>query len=62
MNIKWEFRELFNQACFLMAIPFMLIALVSLGIAWLAQQVVFILDPEWQEIQDRMHPDKEDTP
>ena len=47
MNIKLELKELFNQACFIMSLPFMLAVKVFLGIAWLCQQEVFTLGPEW---------------
>jgi len=52
MNIKREFEELFDQLCFLLSLPFALLALVTLGIAWLCQKIVFTLDPSWEEIQD----------
>ena len=43
---------LFDQACFLLSLPLALVVLVALGIAWVCQKVVFILDPSWEEIHE----------
>ena len=53
MNIKWEFQELFDQACFLMSLPFILMALILSGFTWLFHKIAITLCPDWADSVER---------
>lgn len=56
------FAKAYNHACFLMSLPFILLALILSAIVWLCHKVATTLDPSWSETVEREALHKENEP